>query len=532
MSPQTNSPLDSGTEQKRTQRKRYTKTKFGCRTCKVRKVRCDETWPACQNCEKTGRQCDGVSPQAVRDTTNTITFTPPLTASHFQTTPARGDLDTIDAHSTLALRHGLLHCIVGELGRPSWSGRIKQAATEKPVFEGALMAFVNLCQKYNEAKMDMVAWAPQEIHLDETTRTFLRTQGSMSHLPLYEQEGFDELGASSNVAVLCNLVYICLELVTEKLASALSHLERCLEMARQDDLQVDGHLASLLVRLDRHASKFLGATPLPEPVVPLAVPDASFHELDTELTYVINNLLLFLETKADVHRHQHPGIVPLDLLLEAKGLEAELEHYRAQILPPDATTAPKYVVYSSSEDAYLRTRYLAGLILSTKFLYAEETIYDTLVDEFSAIIDYSAYLLQEQEGLVAMRGSKEVSLYPQPEVAYATAVIRPLYITACKCRSSRMRRRAISLMDEAARFGEGHSARMHAAVGRRIMQLEEESLGAAHAEDPAAVPEWCRVHAAQIHPAGGEAKFAEVVFRSRPNGMDGEWSELTEVVFW
>ncbi|KAG5932792.1 hypothetical protein E4U53_001177 [Claviceps sorghi] len=527
---QTSPAPDSATEQKRTQRRRYTKTKFGCRTCKIRKVRCDETWPACQNCDKTGRQCDGVSPQAVRDTANTITFIPPLTASHFQSAPARGDLDTIDAHSAQALRHGLLHCIVGELGRPSWRGRIKQVAADKPVWEGALAAFATLCQMYNRAKMDMVAWAPQGRHLDEAVRAFVCTH-RMSQRSLHDQDGFDELCASSDVAacVLCSLVHMCLELVMEELASALSRLDRCLDMVRQADFRVDGHLAFLLVRLDRHATKFLGATPPPEPAVPPAVPDTTFHELDAELTCVVDNLLLFLETKADAHRHQHPGIVPLDLLLEAKALEADLQHYHARILPPDAATRPKYVAYSSPEDAYLRTRYLAGLILSTTVLYAEETIYDGLPDEFSAIVDYSAYLLQE-EGLVAARAPEDVSY--QTEVAYATAVIRPLYITACKCRSPRMRRRAISLMHEAARFDDGHSARMHAAVARRVMQLEEESSGAAHAENPAAVPEWCRIHAAQIHPAGGEARFAEVVFRSRPNGMDGEWSEVAEVVFW
>jgi len=302
---------------------------------------------------------------------------------------------------------------------------------------------------------------------------------------------------------------------------------------------VDRHLTSIFVRLDRHASKFLGATlPLEHSALPPAVPETTFHVLDTELTYILNNLLLFLQTiqsKADVHSHQYPVIVPLDLVLEAKRLDGELRQYHARILPPDAMASPKYVAYSSSEDAYLRVRYLTGIILSTKSLYVEETIYDTLLDEFSAITDYSAFLLRKQDGVLTVPSSEEVSLDSNPEevVAYAAAaVIQPLYITACKCRSSPTRRRALSLMEEASRFEEAHSAGMHAAIGRRIMQLEEESLAEAHAENPAAVPEWCRIHAAQIRPAGAEAKFAEVVFLYRPNGMDGEWSELLEVVFW
>ncbi|KAG6009294.1 hypothetical protein E4U21_002898 [Claviceps maximensis] len=517
---------------KRMQRRRYTKTKFGCKTCKIRKVRCDETWPACQNCDKTGRQCDGVSPQAIRNNSNTITFIPPLTVSHFQSTPAtRGDVHAIDARSTQALRRSLIHCIVGELSRPLWDSLLRKAAVEKPVFDRALMAFAALCRMYTQAKMDMVAWAPQETDLDEDVRAFICTY-NMSQRTLQDEDDCDEFYRSTNVAVLCDLVYICLELIMGELESALSHLELGLEMPRQETLQVDGNLSFIYMRLDRHAAKFLDTTLLVEHAIPLAIPETTFHELDTELTYVINNLLLFLATRADVDSHQHSGIVPLDLLLEAKALDEELRQYHAQILPPDTMASPRYVVYSSSEDAYLRLRFLTGIILSTKSLYAEETVYDTLGDEFLAITDYAAFLLREQGGGLTVRGPKEVSLHAYPEVPYAAAVIQPLYMTACKCRSSPMRRRAIALMDEASRFEEVHSAGILAAVGRRIIQLEEESLGEAYTENPAAVPEWCRIHAAQIRPAGAEAKFAEVVFRSRPNGMDGEWSELLEVVFW
>ncbi|KAL6247516.1 hypothetical protein RBB50_005862 [Rhinocladiella similis] len=35
------------------------KVKTGCRTCKVRKVKCDESRPACRRCLQTGRVCDG-----------------------------------------------------------------------------------------------------------------------------------------------------------------------------------------------------------------------------------------------------------------------------------------------------------------------------------------------------------------------------------------------------------------------------------------------------------------------------------------
>ncbi|CZS82995.1 unnamed protein product [Fusarium graminearum] len=44
------------------QRAYHTKSRTGCRTCKIRKVRCDEQQPACDRCTSTARVCDGYAP--------------------------------------------------------------------------------------------------------------------------------------------------------------------------------------------------------------------------------------------------------------------------------------------------------------------------------------------------------------------------------------------------------------------------------------------------------------------------------------
>jgi len=38
---------------------RRTKVKTGCKTCRIRKIKCDEGKPSCQKCVTTGRACDG-----------------------------------------------------------------------------------------------------------------------------------------------------------------------------------------------------------------------------------------------------------------------------------------------------------------------------------------------------------------------------------------------------------------------------------------------------------------------------------------
>ncbi|KAF1974784.1 hypothetical protein BU23DRAFT_598108 [Bimuria novae-zelandiae CBS 107.79] len=43
--------------------RRLRRTKTGCITCKIRRVRCDEQKPECNRCVSTGRKCDGYNPK-------------------------------------------------------------------------------------------------------------------------------------------------------------------------------------------------------------------------------------------------------------------------------------------------------------------------------------------------------------------------------------------------------------------------------------------------------------------------------------
>src|SRR3954470_12179261 len=53
--------LQPTTEIKRT-RAHKPKVRTGCVTCKVRRVKCDESKPFCLKCTKSGRRCDGYVP--------------------------------------------------------------------------------------------------------------------------------------------------------------------------------------------------------------------------------------------------------------------------------------------------------------------------------------------------------------------------------------------------------------------------------------------------------------------------------------
>ncbi|ORX99284.1 hypothetical protein BCR34DRAFT_576668 [Clohesyomyces aquaticus] len=58
---------------KRRQRAWRPKSRTGCTTCKIRRIKCDETRPSCDKCTSTGRKCDGytTSPATHSDTSTT-----------------------------------------------------------------------------------------------------------------------------------------------------------------------------------------------------------------------------------------------------------------------------------------------------------------------------------------------------------------------------------------------------------------------------------------------------------------------------
>ena len=49
------------TEESKRSTRTLLKSRTGCKTCKIRRIKCDETLPACQRCSKSGWKCDGSS---------------------------------------------------------------------------------------------------------------------------------------------------------------------------------------------------------------------------------------------------------------------------------------------------------------------------------------------------------------------------------------------------------------------------------------------------------------------------------------
>jgi hypothetical protein len=136
-------PPMSTTKPKSTHRYRVcgTPSRLGCITCKVRRVKCDETHPFCSRCTSTGRKCDGYEPPAA------------------PTAPSRRKPPTpiVDNPNEEALEQHYLEyfgvctapTLSGNFSPDFWERRVLQAGQVEPSIRHALIAIAAVNHDFN-----------------------------------------------------------------------------------------------------------------------------------------------------------------------------------------------------------------------------------------------------------------------------------------------------------------------------------------------------------------------------------------------
>ncbi|VUC32480.1 unnamed protein product [Clonostachys rosea] len=101
-------------------RKLHAKSRLGCKVCKVRRVKCDETRPSCNRCSQTGRTCSFLadvpvlppsipSPPNSSSTESVPSATPSVVLEPLPNVRGPGSSHYKPAHSSLEERYGSLH---------------------------------------------------------------------------------------------------------------------------------------------------------------------------------------------------------------------------------------------------------------------------------------------------------------------------------------------------------------------------------------------------------------------------------------
>lgn len=166
-----------------------------------------------------------------------------------------------------------------------------------------------------------------------------------------------------------------------------------------------------------------------------------------------------------------------------------------------------------------------------------ESATDSYHAEFEELVHHAEQVTRNKEGRMAT---------PQP-MSFVINILGPLFYTALKCRHPKIRRRALEMLPMAPRREGLWNAHHAYTTAKRVIELEEQCLNSQGLPD-----ESSRLHglhlpddesrryrfgetSADVHifphsivPSPACPGTLEVVFRTKPWGLSGEYQEIKE----
>ncbi|PWY96043.1 hypothetical protein BO94DRAFT_507503 [Aspergillus sclerotioniger CBS 115572] len=208
--------LALATTQKR--QKAFTKrSRTGCRTCRHRRVKCDETPGQCTNCTSTKRQCEGY------DTVH-VQWSPNDRSGSFrlpQLTTGVSSLTSAERQGILYFQHSTIPTLIGFYDSPLWERLSLQICQEEPAVCHASIALSAVHRGFPLAGSLQEEWYRFAFEqLDRSFRLLINRRASQD--PQF-----------TNVVLLCCLMFVALEFMVGEYENAFRHLRGGLHILKQ-----------------------------------------------------------------------------------------------------------------------------------------------------------------------------------------------------------------------------------------------------------------------------------------------------------
>jgi hypothetical protein len=454
------------------------KTKSGCITCKIRRIKCDEAKPACVRCSSTGRKCDGYrqatstaprprssSPLPVERTDDSRAASiRPLTPS-----PAVEPRSIISQGEHRALdffHHAVAPAITGGIlpaaDQSFWTHIVLQLGTKEPAVRHAASAIATLYEAFS---------TDPESRPEGRDDGFALVQYNASIKALVR---FTTASNDQDVVLVVCVLLICAEFLQGNVSAAIEHCRHGIQMLNSMSLETSSSawIKDNLLRVFWRLSVFpffFGATPTTFPRLEVeaasvlhtaSVPKDDKDSLDvlqTRLDVLITKAIRFVRA-ADEFRLDPSKPVPRPIISHQRELRLALTEWRTRFetLLHANTVAP-----SSSALAMLEMKSLVAVIWVDVALEYSETAYDAHLEKFKTIVDRATLALPD------------IIANPRPKFTFEMGFLPLLYFVAIKCRSLQTRVAALRLMRGMSAGRENlWDTHVMAAVARQVIELE------------------------------------------------------------
>ncbi|KAI1452832.1 hypothetical protein F4805DRAFT_446002 [Annulohypoxylon moriforme] len=476
-------------------KKNKSKVKTGCRTCKTRKVKCDEGWPSCMRCLSTGRICEGYGiwgggGSHSDPTSAVIPSTKTLEKVIFAPTPIR----TANKEESRCLEWFTQRSVFklpGVFRFEFWDKLVFQAASTEPAVRHAILALGSAHKREGRANIAKLL-ASDNILDKEEQFTLQHYSNAITHL----QPHFSARNHSSvRVGLLTCLIFVIMESVRGRYKAAITHLQSGLKLldeshARLGEIDgyslflepchdsVDAWIIQAFIRLDiqmkfmgqgRHCLNIIQQDCISEiPIHELSF--QSLHQARQHLDRLLSQILyLTHEYRSKVG--PRAKVYPHRFRIRQERIETKLGSWYQAFKNLRARRAVEKVSTTNIAFTILYLYYLlAGIMIDTCLRSSDQLRYDTHTTSF--------LLMMDQLKLLALLTSsapldKILHLPNMSNTISDLGAYPALFYIIVKCRVSWIRHDALNFLKMLPHNEGIWSGPMIAGITEEVVKIEE-----------------------------------------------------------
>ncbi|KAF1976401.1 hypothetical protein BU23DRAFT_47639 [Bimuria novae-zelandiae CBS 107.79] len=449
------------------------RVRTGCKTCKIRRVKCDEEKPHCKRCTSTGRKCDGYSTSPPSNRTIVFSVAQSSAIQRSVGSPLTGDKDL----HYLEFYH---HCAAPSMSTDSfdkdfWTQSCLQMAQSEASVRHALIAigYLNRSQTgtLKSARSSLAATCGQETFLTHYNKA-IKSVAERILEPSYAPE----------VGLVSCLIFVGIEILRGNYDTAMLHYNNGLRI-----------LKTLRENQRRSRSKRLGSELIEKSLVPLfhrLLTTGIMYGVPTELALSIvqrspdtpqvsfisvleaqfamhelrNHGLLFLRLMGENYRLTSP--TPEIKLLDQQALLHALDDWWTALedLERSTTLSQDDTITAHS----LKACYYMTYIVAASVADPNQCAIDRHLPRFKAIVNHCRKVIDYSQ--------RAGTTSPAANFTFEITIIPILNLVASRCRCPATRREAVALLERNLPREGLWDAQQQAVVLRRLIEIEEREV--------------------------------------------------------
>ncbi|KAI0146352.1 hypothetical protein GGR57DRAFT_287421 [Xylariaceae sp. FL1272] len=476
------------------------RVKSGCRTCKVRRVKCDESRPVCSRCTSTGRTCEGYGIWGERasigrgnlDTRllsrGTKTSVPRTPAPISVLAGTTKEKDYFDWFKTCTL-----HKLTGSFVSRFWNTLVIQASFQEPAVMHAVLALSAVHRRGVDGNGEGTqATAAESRNQDQFALTHYLQ--AIQHLKTH----FGNQGkASRRIALMACILFVTFEFFRGHIETGQCHLKSghqilsgsadardAISWQKPGQSFADDWILEAFSRLQFQVELFKLSYQGPGLALSTGksthsgAPFQSINECWYEMQRLINNILRLTDQCSHLNAPSEGYENYPALLEQQQSLQNELEQWLYAFQTLKATFSQGRMGYEEKKGYGILPVYhnMATIMAGVCLRPGDESVFDSYSTQFVVVVQQLAQIWTASWPASLHRHSSDRRLGSFLNTAHSYADIGwipALFYTAIKCRVHRVRLQAIRLL-ECSTHREGiWDSQIAACIARKTMQLEE-----------------------------------------------------------